>query len=95
MQRIYLEKLAARLHANGVNPGQAAKYATIAKAAIKAGADEGTAIQLARQAYYVNEGFHWNLESTWALQQAAKRNAVRGNPRHTLLKTEPHLAACV
>lgn len=96
MPRIYIEKLAATLHANGVNPGQAAKYAAIAKAAIKAGTDFGTAIHIAREAYYVNEGYHWHLDdSSWLLRQQAKQNAVRGKPRHTLLAAEPHLAAFV
>lgn len=92
--RIFIDQIAANLHNNGVNPGDAKKYAAIAKAAIKAGTDYGTAIHLARQAYYVDNGFHWHLHD-WPLIQQAKRNAVRGHPNHTLLATEPHLAAAV
>lgn len=96
MPRIYLAKLATALHANGVNPGQIEKYATIAKAAMLAGTDQRTALHIAREAYYVNEGYHWNLDdSSWLLRQQAKQNAVRGKPRHTLLAKEPHLQAFV
>jgi hypothetical protein len=66
-------ELAGILHANGVPPGSAERYARMAKTMIDGGTDHGTAVYIARQVYHVNSGYHWHLKDPQLIEAAKQR----------------------